>query len=49
MKNELKVIKEEDRDSWYKLMSNRIPINPNEEPLVGLMEWVDLIVEYRNQ
>jgi len=47
MRNELKVIKEEDRDSWYKRMGDRISYNPKDEPVVGLIEWVNLMIEYR--
>jgi hypothetical protein len=49
MKSESKIMKEKDRDLWYKKMGDRIPINPEDEPMVGLMEWVDLMVEYRNK
>jgi len=46
--NEPKVIKEENRDLWYKRMSEKRSINPIDEPVVGLMEWVDLMVEYKD-
>ncbi len=46
MKNQSKILKEEERDLWYKKMGERIPINPGDEPVVGLMEWVDLMVRY---
>jgi hypothetical protein len=45
--NESKLIKEEDKDLWYKKMGERIPIKPEDEPVVGLMEWVDLMVEFK--
>ena len=46
--NEPKLIEEKDRDSWYKRMGERTPKNPDDYPFVGLMEWVDLMVEYKN-
>jgi hypothetical protein len=46
MKRESKIIKEKDIDLWYKKMDERIPMNPENEPVVGLIEWVDLMVEY---
>ena len=48
MKNQSKILKEEERDLWYKKMGDRIPIKPEDEPLVGLMEWVDLMVGVDN-
>jgi len=30
-------------------MGERKTIHPKDEPMVGLMEWVDLMVEYRNK
>ncbi|MBI9042075.1 hypothetical protein [Lutibacter sp.] len=42
MRNELKVIKEKDRDLWYKRMGDRIPHRPEDEPVVGLIEWIEL-------
>jgi hypothetical protein len=45
MKNESKIIKE--KDSWYKQMGERKAIHPENEPVVGLMEWVDLMVDYK--
>ena len=38
---------EEPLDTWYSEMGSRIPKNPEEEPSVGLMEWVDIMVEYK--
>lgn len=46
MRNELKVIKEKDRDLWYKRMGDRIPFNPKDEPVIGWMDYFDLIDEY---
>ena len=43
MKNQSKILKEENRDLWYKKMGERIPIQPEDEPVVSLMEWVDLM------
>ena len=43
MKKSSKKLKEENRDLWYKKMGDRIPIKPEDEPVVGLMEWVDII------
>jgi len=45
----MKKLKEESRDLWYKKMGDRIPIKQEDEPVVGLMEWVDLMIEYRTQ
>ena len=42
----MKKLKEKDTDLWYKKMGERTPIKPGDEPVVGLMEWVDLMVEY---
>ena len=42
-------MKEFDRDLFYKKLSERTPVNPEDEPVVGLMEWVDLMVEYREK
>lgn len=39
----MKKLKEENRDLWYKKMGDRIPIKKEDEPVVGLMEWVDLM------
>tara|TARA_R110001583_G_scaffold62101_2_gene183027 strand:+ start:15295 stop:15441 length:147 start_codon:yes stop_codon:yes gene_type:complete len=47
MRNELKVIKEENRDSWYKRMGNRIPPRPEDEPVISWMEYFDLLDEYQ--
>jgi len=35
------------KDSWYKKMGDRIPKGPEDEPFVGLTEWVDIMVEKR--
>ena len=45
--NKPKLIKDEDRDLWYKKMGERKPIGPEDYPSLGLMEWVDLIRLYR--
>jgi hypothetical protein len=45
--NEPKVIKEEYRDLWYKRMGERKTIHPDDYPFVGLMEWVDIIYEFK--
>jgi len=47
MENHSDKLKEEHRDLWYKKMGDRIPIKHEDEPTVGLMEWVDLMVEFR--
>jgi len=47
MRNELKVIKEKDRDSWYKRMGDRIPRQFEDEPIVSWMEYFDLLDEYK--
>ena len=39
---------EENRDLWYQRMSDKTPISPENEPVVGLMEWVDLMVEFES-
>lgn len=44
-----KKIKEQDRDLWYKKMGDIPPANPEDEPMVGLMEWVDLMIEYKKK
>ena len=46
MKKQTEILKEEDRDLWYKKMGERIPVKPEDEPVVGLMEWVDLMIRY---
>jgi len=46
MKNELKVIKEKDRDSWYKRMGDRVPHRPEDEPSLTWMEYFDIIDEF---
>ena len=40
-------LKEEERDSWYKRMGNRKSKQPEDEPMVGLMEWVELLMYYK--
>ena len=40
-------LKEEERDSWYKRMGNRKNIQLEDEPMVGLMEWVELLMYYK--
>lgn len=47
MKTTLEKLKEKDRDLFYKRLSDRTPINPENEPVVGLMEWIDLLDEFR--
>ena len=39
-------IEDESLDSWYKEMSEKPEVKPEDEPVVGLMEWVDLMVEF---
>ena len=34
------------KDVWYKKMSDKPTVKIEDEPLVGLMEWVDLMVLY---
>ena len=46
MKEQFKKLKDEERDLWYKRMGERTPLNLKDEPF-GLMEWVDLMVEYK--
>jgi hypothetical protein len=46
VKNQSKILSEEERDLWYKKMGDRIPIKPEDELVVGMMEWVDLTVRY---
>ena len=46
MKNQSKILKKDERDLWYKKMGDRISIQPEDEPIVGLMEWVNLMVRY---
>ena len=36
-------IKAKDRDLWYKRMSEKVPIYAEDEPLVGLLQWIELI------
>jgi len=46
MKFELKIIKEKDRDLWYKKMGDRIPNNPSDEPFISWMDYFDLMEVY---
>ena len=46
MKSESKIIKEEDRDLWYKRMGERTPINPDNEPF-SWMDYFDLMDWYK--
>ena len=39
---------EEPLDTWYREMSEKPEVKPEDEPMVGLMEWVDLMVEFGN-
>ena len=48
MKN-VKVIDENDKDLWYKKMGERKSPLPEDYPSVGLMEWVDLMIEYKKK
>jgi len=43
MKKLSKKLEEKNRDLWYKKMGERIPIKTENEPVVGLTEWVDLM------
>lgn len=47
MSNSTKNIEDESLDSWYRVMSEKHEVNAEDEPLVGLMEWVDMILEYK--
>jgi len=49
MKNELKKLKEKDRDLWYKKMGERIPNNPEDEPFISWMDYFDLMDDYSKQ
>ena len=46
MKNELKKLKEKDRDLWYKKMGDRIPIGPDDERWFSWMDYFDEIDYY---
>ena len=46
MNNTTKNIVDEPLDTWYREMSEKREVKPQDEPVVGLMEWVDLMVEY---
>lgn len=39
---------DEELDSWYREMGERIEPKIEDKPFVGLMEWVDIMVEYKN-
>ena len=39
-------IEDESLDSWYKEMSEKPEVKPQNEPVMGLMEWVDYMVEF---
>tara|TARA_B110000503_G_C6798460_1_gene270134 strand:+ start:191 stop:325 length:135 start_codon:yes stop_codon:yes gene_type:complete len=43
----MKKLKEKDRDLWYQKMGDRISMKPEDEPFVGLIEWVDLMEMYK--
>ena len=49
MKKQNEILKEENRDLWYKKMGERISVKPEDEPVVGLMEWTDLMVRYNSK
>jgi hypothetical protein len=49
VKIEPKVIKEEDKDSWYKKMGDRPPNNPEDEPVMTWMEYFDLKDEQKSK
>jgi hypothetical protein len=44
--NEPNLIKEEDRDGWYRRMGERTDKNPNDYPSCSSIEFVDYMVEY---
>ena len=48
MSNTTKNIEDEPLDTWYREMSEKPEVKPEDEPVVGLMEWVDLLVEYKS-
>ena len=41
-----KKLKESDRDLFYKKMSEKTPVKPEDEPVVGLMEYFELMDEF---
>ena len=43
----IKKLKEEDRDLWYKRMSNKPSMNQEDEPSVTWMEYFDLMETYK--
>ena len=48
MSNTTKNIEDESVDTWYREMSEKPEVKPEDEPVVGLMEWVDYMVEYKS-
>ena len=48
MSNTTKNLEEEPLDTWYKEMSEKPEDKPEDEPSVGLIEWVDYMVEYKS-
>ena len=46
MNNTNKNYDDELLDSWYREMTEKPEVKPQDEPVVGLIEWVDLMVEY---
>jgi hypothetical protein len=45
--NLIEFLDKEPLDTWYREMSEKPEVKPEDEPMVGLMEWVDLMVEFR--
>ena len=48
MSNTTKNIEDESVDTWYREMSEKPEVQPEDEPFVGLIEWVDIMVEYKS-
>jgi hypothetical protein len=48
MNNTNKNYDDELLDSWYREMTEKPEVKPQDEPVVGLIEWVDLMVEYKS-
>jgi|GEM_PF-2953535 len=46
MKPTPKKLQEENRDLWYQRISEKSPVNPEDEPVVRLMEYFDLLDEF---
>jgi len=46
MRTESKLIKDEDRDSWYKRMGDKKSKNYNDEPFISWMDYFDLMDDY---